>query len=74
MIFWIASYPKNGNTWLGLFLVRIILQKMVILRMIKFSKIFHNFQKKNILINFEYDKSNPFLQQDIGLKHKRRLI
>ncbi len=59
MIFWIASYPKNGNTWLRSLLSAYFFTKDGIFMNDKILKNIPQFPEKKYFTNFEYDKTNP---------------
>ncbi len=59
MIFWIASYPKNGNTWLRTLLSAYYFTKDGNFSNDKILKNIPQFPEKKYFDKFEYDKSNP---------------
>tara|TARA_B100000767_G_scaffold101076_1_gene97056 strand:+ start:2457 stop:3308 length:852 start_codon:yes stop_codon:yes gene_type:complete len=59
MIFWIASYPKNGNTWLRSLLSAYYFTEDGNFKNDKILKNIPQFPEKKYFVNFEYDKSNP---------------
>ena len=59
MIFWIASYPKNGNTWLRSLLSAYYFTKNGNFINDKILKNIPQFPEKKYFTNFEYDKSIP---------------
>ena len=59
MIFWIASYPKNGNTWLRSLLSAYYFTKNGNFINDKILKNIPQFPEKRYFTNFEYDKSIP---------------
>ena len=73
MIFWIASYPKNGNTWLRSLLSAYYYTKDGIFVNDKILKNIPQFPEKNIFPVLSMINQIQFLLQDIGLKHKKLL-
>ena len=59
MIFWIASYPKNGNTWLRSLLSAYYFTKNGNFINDKILKNIPQFPEKRYFTNFDYDKSIP---------------
>ena len=59
MIFWIASYPKNGNTWLRSLLSAYYFTKNGNFINDKILKNIPQFPEKKYFTNFNYDKSLP---------------
>ena len=59
MIFWIASYPKNGNTWLRSLLSAYYFTKNGNFINDKILKNIPQFPEKRYFTNFDYDKSLP---------------
>ena len=59
MIFWIASYPKNGNTWLRSLLSAYYFTKDGNFINDKILKNIPQFPEKKYFVNFDYDKSIP---------------
>ena len=59
MIFWIASYPKNGNTWLRSLLSAYYFTKNGNFINDKILKNIPQFPEKRYFTNFHYDKSLP---------------
>ena len=59
MIFWIASYPKNGNTWLRSLLSAYYFTKNGNFINDKILKNIPQFPEKKYFTNFDYDKSIP---------------
>jgi len=59
MIFWIASYPKNGNTWLRTLLSAYYFTKDGNFINDKILRFIPQFPEKKYFDKFEYDKSNP---------------
>ena len=59
MIFWIASYPKNGNTWLRSLLSAYYFTKDGNFINDKILKNIPQFPEKRYFTNFDYDKSIP---------------
>jgi hypothetical protein len=59
MIFWIASYPKNGNTWLRSLLSAYYFTEDGNFKNDKILKNIPQFPEKKYFVNFEYNKSNP---------------
>jgi hypothetical protein len=59
MIFWIASYPKNGNTWLRSLLSAYYFTEDGNFKNDKILKNIPQFPEKKYFVNFEYDKSDP---------------
>ena len=59
MIFWIASYPKNGNTWLRSLLSAYYFTKDGNFINDKILKNIPQFPEKKYFDNFNYDKSIP---------------
>ena len=59
MIFWIASYPKNGNTWLRSLLSAYYFTKNGNFISDKVLKNIPQFPEKRYFTNFDYDKSLP---------------
>ena len=57
MIFWIASYPKNGNTWLRSLLSAYYFTKDGNFINDKILKNIPQFPEKKYFDNFNYDKS-----------------
>ena len=59
MIFWIASYPKNGNTWLRSLLSAYYFTKNGNFINDKILKNIPQFPEKRYFTNFDYNKSIP---------------
>mgnify|MGYP001407728596 CR=1 FL=1 len=59
MIFWIASYPKNGNTWLRSILSAYYFTKDGNFKDDKILKNIPQFPEKKYFTNFVYDKKIP---------------
>jgi hypothetical protein len=59
MIFWIASYPKNGNTWLRSLLSAYYFTKDGNFIDDKILKNIPQFPEKKYFVNFNYDKNVP---------------
>ncbi len=59
MIFWIASYPKNGNTWLRSVLSAYYFTEDGNFTNDKILKSIPQFPEKKYFANFSYDKSIP---------------
>ncbi len=59
MIFWIASYPKNGNTWIRSLLSAYYYTKDGVFKTDQILKNIPQFPEKKYFTNFEYDKTNP---------------
>ena len=59
MIFWIASYPKNGNTWLRSLLSAYYFTKNGNFINDKILKNIPQFPEKRYFTNFDYDKTLP---------------
>ena len=56
MIFWVASYPKSGNTWLRALIASYYYSKDGTFDQKLLKKIEQFPQKKNFLSNFDYDQ------------------
>ena len=74
MIFWIASYPKSGNTWLRALISAYYYSKDGVFNQNILKNIGFNFQKKNILQVLIIIRMKLETQQDFGLKHKKKLM
>ena len=59
MIIWLASYPKNGNTWLRSLLSAYYFTKNGNFINDKILKNIPQFPEKRYFTNFDYDKSLP---------------
>ena len=65
MIFWIASYPKSGNTWLRILLASYFYTKDGIYNE-KVLKNIDQFPQKNFLIVLILIKKSPLKQLNFG--------
>ena len=65
MIFWIASYPKSGNTWLRILLASYFYTKDGIYDEIVLKNI-DQFPQKNFLIVLISIKKYPLIQLNFG--------
>ncbi len=68
MIFWIASYPKNGNTWLRSLLSAYYYTKDGNFINDKILKNIPQFPEKRYFDNFNYDKSIPVSTTQFWIK------
>ena len=68
MIFWIASYPKNGNTWLRSLLSAYYFTKDGNFINDKILKNIPQFPEKKYFDNFNYDKSIPVSTSKFWIK------
>ena len=68
MIFWIASYPKNGNTWLRSLLSAYYFTKDGNFTNDKILKNIPQFPEKKYFVNFNYDKSIPISTTQFWIK------
>jgi hypothetical protein len=68
MIFWIASYPKNGNTWLRSLLSAYYFTKDGNFINDKILKNIPQFPEKKYFANFNYDKSIPSSTTEFWIK------
>ena len=68
MIFWIASYPKNGNTWLRSVLSAYYFTEDGNFTNDKILKNIPQFPEKKYFANFNYDKSIPTSTTKLWIK------
>ena len=68
MIFWIASYPKNGNTWLRSLISAYYFTKNGNFINDKILKNIPQFPEKRYFTNFDYDKSIPAATAQFWIK------
>ena len=85
MIFWIASYPKSGNTWLRALLSSYYYSKDGFFNQ-KFLKKIDQFPQKSYFKNFRYDpkiitdtskfwiKAQERINQDKKIKFLKQLV
>ena len=68
MIFWIASYPKNGNTWLRSILSAYYFTNDGNFINDKILKNIPQFPAKKYFSNFNYEKNNPISTSKLWIK------
>jgi len=73
MIFWIASYPKSGNTWLRALISAYYHTQDGVFNQNILNSI-GQFPEKNILQVLIIIRKKLETQQDFGLKHKKKLM
>ncbi|MDA7699645.1 sulfotransferase domain-containing protein [Candidatus Pelagibacter sp.] len=73
MIFWIASYPKSGNTWLRALISAYFYSKDGVFNQ-NILKNIGQFPEKNILQVLIIIRMKLETQQGFGLKHKKKLM
>lgn len=72
MIFWIASYPKSGNTWLRALISAYYYSQDGVFNQ-NILKNIGQFPEKNTLQVLIIIREKLEIQQDFGLKHKKKL-
>ncbi len=73
MIFWIASYPKSGNTWLRALISSYYYSKDGVFNQDLLKKLI-NFQLKNTLMDLIMIKKLLLTHVNFGLKLKKKLM
>ena len=73
MIFWIASYPKSGNTWLRALISSYYYSNDGVYNQDLLKKI-DQFPTKKYFNGFNYDKKLQLIHVNSGLKPKKKLI
>ena len=73
MIFWIASYPKSGNTWLRTLISAYYYSKDGIFDQ-SILKNIGQFPEKRHFVGFNYDQENVADTQNYGLNHRKKLM
>ena len=73
MIFWIASYPKSGNTWLRHFIASYYYTKDGIFDENVLKNI-DQFPQKNFFNDLIMIKKFLLIHLNFGLRHKKKLI
>ena len=73
MIFWIASYPKSGNTWLRALISSYYYTENGIFKENIIKKLV-NFQRNNILLTSIMIKILSQIRLDSGLRLKKKLM
>ena len=73
MIFWIASYPKSGNTWLRTLIGSYYYSEDGLYKEVNIKKI-GQFPEKNILLRLIIIKTSQVIRQDFGSKHNKKLM
>ena len=71
MIFWIASYPKSGNTWLRTLISSYYYSKDGVYNQ-KLIQNIGQFPEKKQFIGFDYLPQQQLILQDFGLKRKKK--
>ena len=73
MIFWIASYPKSGNTWLRTLISAYYYSNDGIFKDSLLRQI-DQFPTKRYFKSFEYDKKMLGVPVNFGFQLKKKLI